>query len=135
MVVGAVGFSATHVPFSGEVSFVTICFEKSGEVECAVGEDRLHVGCESSIAEAAGVTTGEGGDARGCALRHRVVTSAEGALCGEGVEVRGVDFSRVVIADVSPALVIGDDGDHVRLDRACTPCGRPRASRSRKSEK
>ena len=70
VVVGTVGLGGSHVPFAGEVGLVTVGFEKSGEVKGAVGEDRLIAGGESGIAKAAGVTTSEGGDARGCALGH-----------------------------------------------------------------
>ncbi len=114
MAMRSVLFCSPHVPFAGEVGLVSVGFKESGEVERAVRKNGFVAGGESGIAEAPWVTTGEGGDAGGCALRHRVVTSAERALCREGIKMGRVDFG-VVVADVAPALVIGDDGDDIRL--------------------
>jgi hypothetical protein len=71
-------------------------------------------GGEAGHADVDGVSAGEDGGARRDALGRGDVGAGEAdTLSGEGVEVGGVDVRVAVAADVSGAVVIGEDDQHV----------------------
>ena len=65
-------------------------------------------------AEPAGVPAGHQGHPGGGALSHDVVVGEQGSVLGKVIHVWSVDLG-VVVAYVSPALVIGQDNDHIGL--------------------
>ena len=63
--------------------------------------------------ESAGVPAGHQGHPGGGALSHDIVVAEESSALGKLIHVWSVDL-RVVVAHVSPALIIGQDDYDVR---------------------
>ena len=56
----------------------------------------------------------EKGNPGGCALSHDIVVGEQSTTIGEFVDVRGVHLW-VVVAHITPSLVIGQDNDYIGL--------------------
>ncbi len=102
------------MPFATEEGLVASLLEHGRHGRSAQRKGWFIRGGEGMASKPAGQATGEAGDTGGRALGHHIVLVKTRPRCRQGVQVRRVSPCWVVVANISPALIVSDDHHNIR---------------------